>query len=109
MANVNLSGTIPASWSYFSSGSIDLSGTSIGGCMPDGLQMVIRTSGSNPLPSCKGLTAADEVAALLDVKALLNRAGPNSIAGLSTWANGEGKAVTAELMGASNAVTRRYG
>lgn len=105
--NVNLSGTVPSSWSHFSSGTIIIEGTGIVGCMRVGLRQSYR-SNREPLPLCTSLAPSVVTSALLDLKALLNRAGSGSSAWLSTWTNGEGKAVTAELITGSDAVTRRY-
>jgi hypothetical protein len=88
--NSRLSGTVPASWEYFSSGGIYLYGTSISGCMPRGLD---SSTGKN-LPLCASLGPA--ATALLDLKTLLESSGANTSAGLSTWTKGERQAGTAD-------------
>jgi hypothetical protein len=86
LGNANLSGTVPASWAHFSSGSINLGGTRIGGCIPSGLYL-----DTNPgmLPPCASLAQASAAAPLLALKKLLSRAGAGNSTGLSSWMHGE--------------------
>jgi hypothetical protein len=79
-----LSGTVPAFWAHFSSGSIDLQGTDVTGCTPVGLL-------SDMLPKCISRVPKREATALIALKVLLEAAGVQGSAALVAW-NGERKA-----------------
>lgn len=79
--NKRLTGSIPASWAHVALGRIDLRGTGVGGCVPDGLEN--RIIHDRPLRPCShGSLAA---AALAQLKALLEAPDISVGAGLSSW------------------------
>jgi hypothetical protein len=81
-ANAQLTGSIPLSWAHFTSGSVYLRSTQVGGCLPDGLQV---THDKQLVPCSQvGPTAA----ALARLKGLLEAAGLGEGLGNSTWVTG---------------------
>lgn len=79
--NTRMTGSIPASWSHFGTGFIQITGTQVGGCVPDGLMV------DKPLVPCSAVSR--EAAALAQLKSLLEGAGISAGLELFTWITGE--------------------
>jgi hypothetical protein len=76
--NSKMQGEVPSSSVHFSAGNLNLLGTRVGGCAPNGL----RVPQDPPLPTCSSVSS--DAAALKAIKELLERAGLSS-PGLRTW------------------------
>lgn len=81
--NEQITGTIPASWAHFSAGVIYLIDTTIDGCIPDGVPVVLDLDSSGPSSYCSTTNTSDALV-LSQLQSLLLDAGASSN-NLDTW------------------------